>query len=90
MNTRCRALAVFAAACTILAAGYARSAQLPTLEPAVVEVDLSALPPNERAALARIIHAARKLDTLFIRQIWPADNLDPPDRETRIDNPPQH
>ncbi len=71
MNTLCRALAVFAAACTVLAAGHARSAQLPILEPTVVEVDLRALPSNEKAALARIIHGARKLDTLFIRQIWP-------------------
>ena len=71
MNTLCRALAVFAAACTIPAAGYAQSAPLPTLEPTVVEVDLSTLPSHEKAALARIIHAARKLDTLFIRQIWP-------------------
>jgi hypothetical protein len=71
MNTLCRALAVFAAACIIPTSGYAQSAQLPTLEPTVVEVDLSVLPFNEKAALARIIHAARRLDALYIRQIWP-------------------
>jgi hypothetical protein len=71
MNTVCRALMVFTAACIIPAAGHAQPAKLPILEPTVVEVDLSALPSNEKAALARIIHAARKLDTLFIRQTWP-------------------
>jgi len=71
MNALCRALVVFTAACIIPAAGHAQSAKLPILEPTVVEVDLSALPSNEKAALARIIHAARKLDTLFIRQMWP-------------------
>ena len=71
MNTMCRALMVFTAACIFPAAGHAQSAKLPILEPTVVEVDLSALPSNEKAALARIIHSARKLDTLFIRQTWP-------------------
>src|SRR5271169_5642494 len=70
MNALCRALVVFTAACIIPAAGHAQSAKLPVLEPTVVEVDLSALPSNEKAALARIIHAARKLDALFIRQTW--------------------
>ena len=71
MNTLCCAFVVFTAACIIPAAGHAQSAKLPILEPTVVEADLSALPSNEKAALARVIHAARKLDTLFIRQRWP-------------------
>ena len=71
MNTLCRALAVFAAACLIPISGSAQSAPLPTLEPTVIEVDLSVLPSHEKAALARIIHAARRLDALYIRQVWP-------------------
>jgi hypothetical protein len=71
MNTLCRALAVFAAACIIPISGSAQSAPLPTLEPTVIEVDLSVLPSHEKAALARIIHAARRLDALYIRQVWP-------------------
>ena len=71
MNSLCRALAVFVAACIIPTGVFAQSTQLPTLEPTVVEVDLSVLPSNEKAALARVIHAARRMDALYIRQIWP-------------------
>lgn len=38
--------------------------------PVDIEVDLSALPDNERQALARIIEAARVFDPLFLRQVW--------------------
>ena len=61
MNTLCRAFVVFTAACIIPAAGHAQSAKLPILEPTVVEVDLSALPSNEKAALARIRTALERL-----------------------------
>jgi hypothetical protein len=33
-------------------------------------VDLSRLPPGERAALARIVRAAELMDTIFLRQVW--------------------
>lgn len=49
----------------------AESAQLPRLEPAVVQVDLSALPASEKGALALIIHAARRMDALYMQQVWP-------------------
>jgi hypothetical protein len=71
MNTLCRGLAVFAATCIIAGVGYAQPTQLPTLESTVVEVDLSALPSSEKAALTRIIHAARRLDAVYIGQVWP-------------------
>jgi hypothetical protein len=70
-HTSYRRLAILAAACTMPASGLAQSAQIPTLEPAVVEVSLSTLPSSEKAALARIIHAARRMDTLYMRQVWP-------------------
>jgi len=44
---------------------------VPALEPASIEVDISRLPASERAALSPIIRAARMMDTLYIRQVWP-------------------
>lgn len=38
--------------------------------PADIGADLSALPANERDALARLIEAARIMDALFLRQVW--------------------
>ena len=30
----------------------------------------SALPPNERQALAKLVEAAKVFDALFLRQVW--------------------
>src|SRR5260221_14014864 len=38
--------------------------------PADIGADLSALPNNERDALARLIEASRIMDALFLRQVW--------------------
>ena len=38
--------------------------------PADIGADLSALPKNEREALARLVDAARIMDALFLRQVW--------------------
>jgi hypothetical protein len=38
--------------------------------PVDVKVDLSALPDNERRALAKILQASRLMDSLFLRQVW--------------------
>jgi hypothetical protein len=43
------------------------------LTPVDLKVDLGALPANERAALARLVAAARVMDTLFLRQVWPGN-----------------
>jgi hypothetical protein len=43
------------------------------LTPVDLTVDLGALPAGERAALARIVAAARVMDTLFLRQVWPGN-----------------
>jgi hypothetical protein len=40
------------------------------LAPVDLTVDISALPPNERAALAEIIAASQMMDALFLRQAW--------------------
>src|SRR5882757_10658722 len=54
---------------TVIAASEA--AQLPALEPTMIDVDITALPASEKAALARIVHAGRLMDALYIRQVWP-------------------
>ena len=56
------------------------STQMPTLAelqkmtarfaPADIGADLTALPRNERDALARLVEAARIMDALFLRQVW--------------------
>src|SRR3954471_13247538 len=38
--------------------------------PADIGADISALPKNERQALARLVDAARIMDALFLRQVW--------------------
>ena len=38
--------------------------------PTKLEVDLSALPAPEKAALARIIDASRLIDAIYLRQTW--------------------
>ncbi|HEY4366713.1 MAG TPA: hypothetical protein VGN07_05715 [Steroidobacteraceae bacterium] len=53
------------------------AAQLAAMEarlaPVDVRADLSQLPPEERAALARLIQASRYVDTLFLRQRSPSN-----------------
>ena len=38
--------------------------------PAEIGADVSALPANERLALARLVEAARVMDALFLGQVW--------------------
>src|ERR1700752_2677036 len=38
--------------------------------PAEIGADITALPKNERDALARLVDAARIMDALFLRQVW--------------------
>jgi len=38
--------------------------------PAEIRADVSALPDNERRALARLVDAARVMDSLFLKQVW--------------------
>ncbi|HEY5808963.1 MAG TPA: hypothetical protein VIT67_13390 [Povalibacter sp.] len=42
--------------------------------PVDVRVDLSGLPTEERAALARLVEASRYVDALFMRQRWAGNN----------------
>lgn len=38
--------------------------------PAPIGADISALPASERQALAKLVEAARLMDSLFLRQVW--------------------
>jgi hypothetical protein len=44
----------------------AEPAQLPALEPTIIDVDVTSLPTSEKAALARIVHAGRLMDALYL------------------------
>lgn len=73
--------ALCALACTAAVAAEDRAvpdaAQLQSMEarfaPVDVRVDVSDLPPNERAALQRLIEASRYIDSLFMRQRSPGN-----------------
>ena len=91
MHTWYRCLAVFAALVIVPVSGRTDSAPTPKIETTVVEVDLGALPSSEKAALARIIHAARRMDALYMRQVWPGtgallrERTPPRDAQARAD-----
>src|SRR5688572_2819198 len=38
--------------------------------PVDISANVSALPPNEQQALARMVEAAKVFDALFLRQVW--------------------
>ncbi|HYO70903.1 MAG TPA: hypothetical protein VEU33_32965, partial [Archangium sp.] len=38
--------------------------------PVDIQADVSKLPENERRALAKMVQAAKLMDSLFLRQVW--------------------
>ena len=56
--------AVCVVLCAAATAQAAESPSLPALEPVAVEVDITALPASEQAALVPLIRAARQMDAL--------------------------
>ena len=62
------------------AAVYAQEGSIPNLEqiktmtarfaPVDLSADVASLPAHERQALARLVDAAKVMDTLFLRQVW--------------------
>ena len=52
-------------------AAAANPSPLPQLKPVAVEVDITGLPASEQAALVPLLRAARQIDALYIRQLWP-------------------
>jgi hypothetical protein len=61
-------LSAFVLAIATDAAGLQRMAA--RFAPTEVSAPLSGLPAGERAALAKIVEAARLMDTLYLRQVW--------------------
>jgi len=49
----------------------AAAVQLPALSPVEVQVDVNGLPASEQAALVPILQAARQINSIYIRQVWP-------------------
>ena len=49
----------------------AEPSPLPALKSVAVEVDITSLPASEQAALVPLLRAARQMDELYMRQVWP-------------------
>jgi hypothetical protein len=49
----------------------AEPSSLPALKSVAVDVDITGLPASEQAALVPILRAARQMDALYMRQVWP-------------------
>src|SRR5271155_5293024 len=49
----------------------AKPTTLPALKSVAVEVDISGLPASEQAVLVPLLRAARQMDALYMRQVWP-------------------
>jgi hypothetical protein len=62
----------------------AEPSPLPELEPVAVEVDITSLPVSERAALVPLLRAARQMDTLYVRQVWPGTRALVKERQSTI------
>jgi hypothetical protein len=63
-----------ATALLCLAAAWEAAAEplpLPELKPVTVEADIAGLPSSEQAALVPLLRAARQIDALYMRQVWP-------------------
>ena len=85
MNTRLCATA--RAVCVLLcvaatAQSAAEPSPLPALKPVAIEVDITGLPASEQAALVPLIRAARQMDALYIRQVWPGTRALITERQT--------
>ena len=66
-----RTVPVYILLCVAATAQAAEIPSLPALEPVAVEADITTLPASEQAALVPLIRAARQMDALYIRQVWP-------------------
>ena len=42
--------------------------------PVDIAADVSRLPDSERQALVKIVDAARQMDAIFLRQVWPGND----------------
>jgi hypothetical protein len=53
------------------AVAVAEPSPLPALKAVAVDVDITGLPASEQAALVPLLRAARQMDELYMRQVWP-------------------
>jgi hypothetical protein len=91
------AFALAGLATAVMGARVQDVTQMPTLAelqkmtaryaPADIGADLSALPKNERDALARLIEASRIMDALFLRQVWAGNDAMLQDLAARASKP---
>jgi peptidase M49-like protein len=80
---------------TLVAQSARKTETIPTLAelramtarfaPADISADLSALPDLERRALAKLVDAARIMDSLFLRQVWAGNDAMLQDLARRTD-----
>jgi hypothetical protein len=49
----------------------AEPSPMPALKSVAVDVDITGLPASEQAALVPLLRAARQIDSLYMRQVWP-------------------
>ena len=56
--------------CATVEAG-AQPSSLPALQSVAIEVGITSLPSSEQAALVPHLRAARQMDTIYMRQVWP-------------------
>jgi hypothetical protein len=67
----------------------AEPSPLPALKSVAVEVDIAGLPASEQAALVPLLRAARQMDTLYVRQVWPGTRALIKERQSAKDSAAQ-
>jgi hypothetical protein len=72
-----------------IAEAAAEPSPLPALKPVAIEVDITSLPASEQAALVPILRAARHIDSLYMRQVWPGTRALIRERQSAKDSAPQ-
>jgi hypothetical protein len=80
---------------TVLSQSTAKPEPVPTVAelrtktaqyaPADISADISALPDRERRALAKLVEAAKLMDSLFLRQVWAGNDAMLQDLARRTD-----
>src|SRR6267154_5358229 len=67
----------------------AEPSPLPALKSVAVEVDITGVPASEQAALVPLLRAARQMDALYMRQVWPGTRALIRERESAKDSAAQ-
>src|SRR6202035_5959404 len=67
----------------------AEPSPLPALKSVAVAVDITGLPASEQAALVPLLRAARQMDALYMRQVWPGTRALITERQSAKDSAAQ-